>query len=153
VCVCVCACVRYLSPLISVVLGCVCVNVCVCACVRMFVCACVCMGVCYLSSRIADIYFKKRKSERKCVCVCVCVCVRERCVCVRVCVHACVCVCVCAPMCVGGWVSACVHPCPLFFLTHIPTHTGSEDKEAIALLQAAQDATVDRGGVAEGGGR
>jgi len=83
--------------------------------------------------------------------VCACVCERERDV--RVCVHACVCVCVSALMCVGKWMSACVHPCPLVFLTHIPTHTGSEDKEAIALLQAAQDATVDRDGVAEGGGR
>ena len=83
----------------ELVLGVLCVCVCVCVCVFtcwwVHVCWCVYVCVC--------VY----------VCLCVCVCMRERereCVRVRVYLYA-VCLCVCACVCVGARVCVCPHMC------------------------------------------
>ena len=71
VCVCVRVCVRARVCVHA------CVHACMCVCVCVHACVCVCVHV----------------HMRACMCVCVCVCEH---VCVHMCMHTCMCICVCA---------------------------------------------------------
>jgi len=86
------------------------VYVCVCACVR-FMSPCSCVKCCvYPGLRVIKYVLMVQSTYRMCVCVCVCVnlWVKEKCDCVHACVekgervsvHVCVCVCAHACVCV-----------------------------------------------------
>ena len=115
VCVCVCECVLcacvvclYVSGVLCVCWGAVCVCVCVLGC-----CVCVCVGVLFVSMCVCvcwgAVYIY--------MCVCVCMCVGVLCVCVCVCVGVlCVCVCVLCVCCV----CACVCTVFSWYLLAVP---------------------------------